>query len=211
MEAQIWNGYTDIRHDRFTVAIQPGGTECMVMAKLNCGLGTPEVAAYAGGAAGITNRYGTVESPVGVSGRDVYLLTIVHLVMDPEGLWGHLALVDMARDRTATIRPPADGVPSVWPYDEAADRACDVINRHENGLLDALLQTQNRLMDDLPAEGVSAAASDGAPDGYAGAVASLARLDRLPQRYEGTGQSDAVARARRTTRADRRRLKRRGR
>ena len=98
------NGHTEARNKRFTVRAQSGGAESMVMVHLCCDLATLEVAAFVGRDAYVTSRYSADEHPVGVHCCRIYLLTMVHLGTDSYGRWGHLALVDTARNRTDDLR-----------------------------------------------------------------------------------------------------------
>ena len=194
----------EVRNERFTVLMQPSGTEALVTAHLCFDLATPEVAAFVGAEAGITSRYSDWDHPVGVYGSRVYLLTIVHLGVDGSGRWGHVGLADMARDQTEDLREAANGMMAMWSYSEALDRACVLIDRHENDLMDELMQAQNRLVDDFRAGGVP----DGASDARGQAVRSLAALDALPA-YAGRPPDMPDPRLSPMSRAERRRRGRR--
>ena len=201
------DGFSDVVNERFTVLMKPGGEDAVVMAHLRCDLATREVAAFVGGEAGVISRHMAGEHPVGVHGCGVYLLTLVQMGADAAGRWFHVMLADLARDRTEDIRTTADGTKAVWPYREAVDRVCDLIDRHENDLADALLQAQHRLVEELRAGNVPSAAPDDLPDARARALMSLAALDRLP-RYEGRRPAAPDRRVRSLTRAERRRRER---
>ena len=178
-------GYTEIRSERFTVMMQPCGTEVLVAAYLRCDLATPEVAAYLAELADIGSRRTEDNKLVGVHGRIVYLLNAVHLVREADGRWRHDSWGDLTRDRSFEIRSQKNGKPATWQYERAVERACHLIDRCENDLLADLLVGQDLLVEQARRGGVPFTAPGYLPalDPYGRAIRSLAALDTLPPVY----------------------------
>ena len=174
------------------------------MGYLTIPLATPQVAALLCQEAGIVRRGMAGAYRVGLYGGSVYLLTMVHMGARADGLWGHVGLIDQARDRSEDLRGVGDDATPVWPYGEALDRACDLIDRHEDDTAAALMQAQNRLVEEFQSMGPPSVELGKTPDARERALISLVKVDHLHGDYDRRpARTD-----RRPTKAKRRRRKR---
>ena len=206
---QDGQGYTEIRRERFTVVMQPCGTEALVAAYLRCDFATPEVAAYLADLAGIGSWRTEDYKLVGVHGRAVHLMNAVHLVMEDDGRWRHDSWGDLTRNRTCEIRLQKNGKRAIWQYDRSVDRACHWIDRCENDLLYDLLEGQNSLVEQVRGGGVLFTDPSYLPplDPYGQAIRSLVALDLLPPVYNRRRRVGNGGTPRQPARAKRRKRK----
>ena len=182
---QSWPGYTEIRSERFTVVMQPCGTEALVAGYVCCELATPEVAAYLTELADIGSWRTENNKLVGVHGRIIYLLNAVHLVREDDGRWRHDSWGDLTRNRSCVIRLQKNGKPATWQYERSVERACHLIDRCENDLLADLLEGQDFLVEQARRGHVRFTNPGYIPalDPYGTAIGSLAALNTLPPVY----------------------------
>ena len=201
---QFLNGHSEVVNGRFTVMMQEGGAEAVVMAYLNVPLATPQVAAFLAGEAGIVRRGMAGAYRVGLYGGVVYLLTMLHMGPNSDGLWGHVGLMDLARDRSEDLRAFGYGATPAYPYGEALDLACQRIDRYEDETTGALMEAQNRLVEEFRAAGPPVVENGKTPDARERALISLVKVDHLHGNYDGPAQRPV----RRSTKGKRRRKKR---
>ena len=201
---QFLNGDSEIVNGRFTLITQQGGAEAVVMGYLAVPLATPQVAALLCREAGIVRRGMSGAYRVGLYGGNVYLLTMVHMGARADGLWGHVGLIDQARDQTESLRGLGCAATPVWPYGEALDRACQLIDRHEDDTAAALMQAQRRLVEEFQSAGPPSLELGRMPDARERALISLVKVDHLHGDYDRpSARTD-----RRPAKAKRRRRKR---